>query len=126
MARGARLYPNECVSRIVAAIPPGHYHIRLLVEFRDGTRIILHEATVAAIVRAYVDIITHPSRRGVILESRRLSKSERKPGYAEWQLVEAGGEEEAVNEIIEALGGAQVACSTSSQGQGRLEARDRS
>ncbi len=117
MGREPLLYPNECVSRIIAAIPPGHYHLRLVLEFRDGIRIVLHEATVAAVVRAYINIVTHPSRRGVILESRRLGKSERKHGYAEWQLVENGDEDEAIREIVEVLGKARVACATFSQAQ---------
>ncbi len=126
MGREPLLYPNECVSRIIAAIPPGHYHLRLVLEFRDGTRIVLHEATVAALVRAYIDIVTHPSRRGVILESRRLGRSERKHGYAEWQLVESGDEDEAIREIVEVLSRARVACATSSQAQAPQGDRGRS
>ena len=102
------LYPNQCVRRIVAAIPPGHHHIRLLIEFEDGTRIILHEATVAAITRAYIDIVTHPTRRGTMMTLRRLGRSERKLGYAEWQLVEEGGEEEALRVLTEALASAET------------------
>ena len=102
------LYPNRCVKRIVAAIPPGHHHIRLLIEFEDGTRIILHEATVAAITRAYVDIVTHPTRRATMLALKRLGKDERKLGYAEWQLVEEGSEEEALEALTEALASAET------------------
>ncbi len=109
------LYPNQCVRRVVAAIPPGHYHLRLLLELGDGTRIILHEATVAAIVRAYVDIVTHPTRRATMLTLRRLGKGERKHGYAEWQLVEEGGEEDALKVLTEALSSAET-CRTGETG----------
>ncbi|WP_244403835.1 hypothetical protein [Pyrolobus fumarii] len=93
----------------MAAIPPGHYHLRLVLEFKDGTRVVLHEATVAAIVRAYVSIVTHPSRRGVMLVSRRLTRAQRKIGYAEWQLIEGdASEDEAISEVVRVLSDAEV------------------
>jgi hypothetical protein len=56
-----RVYPNEKVRRVVAAIPPGHKHVRLVIELEDQT-IVLQEAAAAAIARAYVDVVTHPTR----------------------------------------------------------------
>lgn len=44
------------------------------------------EATVAAIIRAYVSVNTDPLRSQVVMEGRRVE--ERKCGYAEWQLIE--------------------------------------
>jgi hypothetical protein len=82
-----RVYPNERVRRVIAAIPPGHKHVRLVIELEDQT-IVLQEATAAAIARAYVDVITHPARRAVELAGVRVSKA--KCGYAEHQLVESG------------------------------------
>lgn len=81
-----KLYPNQCVRRVTAFIPEGHRHVRLILEFCDGETIILHEATVAGIVRAYASTALHPTRKAVSLTSRKLEH--RKPGYAEWQLVE--------------------------------------
>jgi hypothetical protein len=90
-------YPNESVKRVIAFIPPGHQHLRLIIELEDQI-IVLHEATVAGIVRAYIDLVTHPSRKAVELSLRRLTKAERKPGYADWQLVETGRSEDEISE----------------------------
>lgn len=99
---GVKVYRNEDVERVIAFVPPGHKHVRLLIELKDAA-VVLQEATVAAIVRAYVDVVTHPTRRAVELVSRRLS--ERKEGYAEVQLVETGrGEEEVLAEVAGLLG----------------------
>lgn len=94
---------NADVARIIAGIPRGHYHLRLVIEARDGTRIVLHEATVAAIVRAYANIVMHPTRRA--LELVQACPETRKPGYARHQLVESPrGEEEVLDELEEVLG----------------------
>jgi hypothetical protein len=85
--RAARLYPNECVERVEAFIPPGHMHMRLVLRLCDQT-IILHEAAVAGIVRAYAHVALHPTRRAARLVARRLARRERKLSYAPWQLVE--------------------------------------
>ena len=113
-----RLYPNECVEEVVAGVPRGHRHLRLALRLRDGTVIILHEAAVAAIVRAYVDIVTHPKRRAVRLLSTRLG--DRKPGYAEWQLLEAELDDKALERLERLLAEAEVpeACLTSRDARG--------
>ncbi len=115
------LYPNECVEEIVAGVPRGHRHLRLAIRFRDGRTIVLHEATVAAIVRAYVDVVTHPLRSGVRLLGVRLE--ERKRGYAEWQLLEANLDDEAVRRLEEVLSRAVLpdACLS---GEGRDKKED--
>ncbi|MEM0094111.1 MAG: hypothetical protein QW753_07075 [Thermofilum sp.] len=101
----ARVVRNEEVSRIVAFIPPGHTHVRLILELGDQT-LILQEATVAAIVRAYISITTHPLRRAVELAAAKPSA--RKPGYAEHQLLETGKpEEEVLREAYETWSKAQ-------------------
>ncbi len=92
---------NSDVTRILAGIPRGHLHLRLVVETASGERIVFHEATVAAIVRAYTSIVCHPTRRAVEMVSVRLSSDERKPGYAEHQLLETGKSEEEVLEELE-------------------------
>jgi len=89
-----KVYRNTDVEKIVAAIPRGHKHLRLALFLKDQV-IVLQEATVAAIVRAYINIIAHPLRKGVVLERRNLCSKEKKPGYAEFQLIEVGGDKEA-------------------------------
>ncbi|ABM80139.1 hypothetical protein Hbut_0267 [Hyperthermus butylicus DSM 5456] len=108
MEERARLYPNECVKRVVAFIPEGHMHARLIIELCDQ-KIILHEAAVAGIVRAYAMVALHPTRRAVELKAQRLSKRERKLGYAEWQLVETNRpEKEVLAEAMEVWGSAEL------------------
>jgi hypothetical protein len=79
---------NEEVAEIVAEIPAGHRHLRTTVTLADGSSITFQEATVAAIVRAYVAVKTHATRERVVLRGTRVEG--RKRGYAEWQLLEEG------------------------------------
>jgi len=81
-----RVLRNEDVAEIVAEIPEGHRHLRTTVKLADGFAITLQEATVAAIVRAYVAVKTDPLRNGMTLKGRKVPS--RKEGYAEWQLLE--------------------------------------
>ncbi|MEM0361816.1 MAG: hypothetical protein QXY36_03915 [Sulfolobales archaeon] len=98
-----KVYRNDEVVRVVGFIPEGHSHMRLVVEFNDQV-IVLQEATVAGIVRAYIDIHTHPTRKAVELISTRLSKDFRKAGYAEHQLIESSRTEgEVLREWCEKL-----------------------
>lgn len=90
-----RTYRNSDVERVVGLVPEGHVHLRLIIEFRDQV-IVLHEATVAAIVRAYVDVVTHPTRRAVELVRTSVERGAGKPGYARDQLIESGRSEEEV------------------------------
>jgi len=103
LAKELRVYRNCDVVRVAAFVPPGHKHLRLVLELEDLV-VVLHEATVAAIVRAYIDVVTHPTRRAVELVRAKLTA--RKQGYAEYQLVESGRpEEEVVGELCKALSG---------------------
>lgn len=95
------LYPNESVERVLAFIPPGHMHVRFVLELADRV-LVLQEASVAGIVRAFAATALHPSRRAVELVSKRIPGRERKHGFAEWQLVESEKSEEEV--VEEALG----------------------
>jgi len=100
-----KVYPNDRVKEILAAIPRGHTHLRLALIFDDQV-IILHEATVAAIVRTYINIVLHPSKRGIRLRGRCMSSDERKHGYARYQLIEDTeySEDDAVKTIMDLLG----------------------
>ncbi|HTP64383.1 MAG TPA: hypothetical protein VMJ66_03250 [Geobacteraceae bacterium] len=77
---------NEDVAELIAEIPEGHQHLRTTLRLADGSSITFQEATVAAIVRAYVAVKTDPLRRRVALAGRTVP--DRKEGYAEWQLLE--------------------------------------
>jgi hypothetical protein len=77
---------NEDVTEILAEIPERHIHLRTELTLADGSSISLQEATVAAIVRAYVSVKTDPLRNRVVLRGRKVP--DRKDGYAEWQLLE--------------------------------------
>lgn len=77
---------NEDISGILLEIPEGHLHIRTTVQLADGSSLTLQEATVAALVRAYVAVKTDPVRTRVLLRGRKVPG--RKEGYAEWQLME--------------------------------------
>ncbi|MEM0453971.1 MAG: hypothetical protein QXO98_04890 [Sulfolobales archaeon] len=98
-----RIYTNNEVMRVVGFIPEGHTHIRLVIELKDQT-IVIQEATVAAIVRAYIDILTHPLRRAVELINARFGGDVKKKGYAEYQLIESSkSEDEVLREWSERL-----------------------
>lgn len=77
---------NEDVREVVAEIPEGHRHLRTTVFLQDGSEMTFQEATVAALVRAYTAVTTHPTKRRVMLKGIKVPL--RKDGYAEWQLVE--------------------------------------
>lgn len=97
-----KVYSNADVNRIVAFIPRGHMHMRLAVELPDQV-IVLQEATVAAIVRAYINIITHPERKALELARVCRERSGWKPLYAECQLLETGSPEEELIRYAESL-----------------------
>ena len=77
---------NEDIVRVIAGIPEGHRHLRTTVQLADGTELVFQEASIAAIVRAYIRVKTHPSTTCVELKGKRVA--EHKEGYAEWQLME--------------------------------------
>ncbi len=76
---------NEDVAGLVAEVPAGHRHLRTTLRLANGTSITLQEATVAAIVRAYVAVKTDPLIGRVELVGQKVTG--RKEGYAEWQLL---------------------------------------
>jgi hypothetical protein len=77
---------NEDIKELVAEIPEGHKHIRTTIVLQDGTELEFQEAAIANLVRAYITVKTHPAKRRVVLNGEKLS--DRKDGYAEWQLIE--------------------------------------
>jgi len=91
MKNQQRILANADIAEIVLAPPPGHQHLRATIKLHSGEEIVLQEATVANLVRAYVEIKTHPQKTSCRLVGRELSEGERKDGFAVWQLLE--GEE---------------------------------
>ncbi len=79
---------NADIKQIEVAPPPGHQHLRTTITLQDGRKIVLQEATIANLVRAYVAIKTHPQRQAVRLGGKELALEERKEGFAGWQLLE--------------------------------------
>ncbi len=77
---------NKDVKEIIAEIPEGHTHLRTTIVFEDGKSITFQEATMANLVRAYINVKTDPVRTRVRLKGATLTK--RKQGFAEWQLVD--------------------------------------
>ncbi len=77
---------NEDIREIILEVPGGHRHLRTTIYLKDGEEIVLQEATVANLVRAFVSIKTHPLKKKIILKGRKVD--ERKEGFAEWQLIE--------------------------------------
>jgi hypothetical protein len=81
------VFRNEDISWVVTEIPEGHKHLRTTIALKDGGKVTFQEATVAGIVRSYIDVKTHPLCSRVALTAAKVE--ERKEGYAEWQLLES-------------------------------------
>ncbi len=77
---------NEDIKEILVEIPEGHKHIRTKIILQDDTELVLQEAAIANITRAYITVKTHPQKESVKLKGRQLT--DKKDGYADWQLVE--------------------------------------
>ncbi len=98
--RKLKIYRNADIKRVIAFIPPGHVHTRILIETRNGEVLVFQEATIAGIVRAYVNVSLHPQRRAVELVSRILYPHEKKQGFAKTQLIESNRSEQDVLEEL--------------------------
>jgi hypothetical protein len=86
----------EDVEKAIAFIPEGHQHVRLLLKFKGGQTLILQQALIDGLLRAYVDVGLHPLRRAVELIPEEIPKSVKKAGFARWQLVESHRAEDEV------------------------------
>lgn len=84
--RADMIVHNEDIKELIAQIPEGHKHLRTTIFLLDGTELVFQEAAIANLVRAYITVKTHPSKKKVILTGRKIET--RKNGFAEWQLVE--------------------------------------
>ena len=77
---------NEDIREILVEIPAGHKHIRTKITLQDDTELVLQEAAIANITRAYITVKPHPQKESVKLKGRQLT--DKKDGYADWQLLE--------------------------------------
>ncbi len=77
---------NEDIEEVLMEVPEGHKHVRTMIRLKDGSELVLQEASVANIVRAYITMKTDPVKGRVRLRGVKLS--ERKEGFADWQLIE--------------------------------------
>jgi hypothetical protein len=99
--KNTRIIKNSDLASALLAAPEGHKHLRLALTTKDGDTIILQEATVAAIARAYTTIKTHPVKAAVKMVSARPEGL--KKGYAEDQLVEVDADDSDVIAELTAL-----------------------
>jgi hypothetical protein len=83
-----RVLANSDVEEITLSVPAGHRHLRAALRLRSGEELLLQEATVAALVRAYVTVKTHPVKSGIRLIGRQMEDDGKKPEFASWQLLE--------------------------------------
>jgi len=96
-----KIVKNSDVKRIIAYIPPKHKHVRLYIEF-NNEKLVFQEATINAILRAYINVAFHPTRKVVELKLKKLTT--RKPGYAEYQNIETDRtDEEILSELSKLL-----------------------
>lgn len=79
---------NEDIAEITLAVPEGHRHLRARISLFSGQEIVLQEATIANLVRAYIGIKTHPVTHSCQMIGQRMDPGATKQGYATWQLLE--------------------------------------
>jgi len=73
-------------SRLVVGVPEGQQQqIRARIETSDGDVIVLQEATLAALVQAYMDVFTHPSTHALELKAAAVPSGGTEPKH--YQLV---------------------------------------
>lgn len=83
-----RILCNTDIVEIEISVPENHRHLRTTLRLAGGEELVLQEATVAALVRGFVAIKTHPTMQQVKLVGSELQEGQRKKGFAAWQLLE--------------------------------------
>jgi len=96
--KSAFIIRNADIKRVLIGIPKGHKHYRCIIELKTGQILVLQEASIANIVRAYVIVKTHPQKQAIELQCKELR--DRKPGFAEYQLLEIERTEEKIQEEL--------------------------
>ena len=82
---------NKDIRRLVVGIPEGHRHLRAVLETEQGERYLFCEATLANLVRAYINVKTHPNNSAT--ELTRQTPQSTKKGFAQDQLLETETED---------------------------------
>lgn len=93
-----RIIHNEEVEALTMAIPDGHKHLRAAIATVDGDTIVLPEAVIAALVRGYIQIKTHPTLKALRMTSQVVE--DRKPDFASQQLLEVEARTERIQESM--------------------------
>jgi len=96
-----KVYPNDGISRILMGVPEDHSHLRTIIETNKGETLVFQEATIAALVRAYTDIKTHPRKTGVELALKELEST--KTGYAPFQLMETKNSKRSIADKLKKI-----------------------
>jgi len=97
-----RVLKNSDVKFMAAFIPHGHRHVRVLINIGDEI-LILQQATIDALIRAYTSVALHPLRKAHALILKKLPSKERKEGFAEYQLVEVSIDEDMLIRALTTL-----------------------
>ena len=85
------IFRNQDVEEVLLGAPAGHRHLRIALKTTEGT-LVFHEATIANIVRAYVTLKTHPTKRALRLRQKELVG--KKSGFDAHQLMEEDEKEQ--------------------------------
>ena len=91
-----KVIANETVKEAWLGVPRGHRHLRAVLVTEEGT-LVISEAVLANLVRAYVTLKTHPTVKTVHLCQQQPAV--RKEDFASFQLLECGEEEQVREEM---------------------------
>ena len=80
-----QLSPSN-VEQLLFGIPKDHKHCRLVVRTDQNQVLVCSEALVAAIVRSYISVKTHPERLAIEMNQKILEQQ--KNDFASFQLLE--------------------------------------
>jgi hypothetical protein len=92
------LLRNRGVHRVLVGVPEGGDRLAARIETASGDVVTLEESTLAALARAYLHVTTHPTARAVELVATAVR--DRKDGFGEIQLLDAGTDEGVVREEL--------------------------
>lgn len=95
-----RIIRNEDIEKVLVGVPKGHKHLRVCMKLKNNSAMILQEATIANILRAYVTIGTHPKIKAQELKMYVLGETSQKQGYALHQLLEISRSQEEIEEEL--------------------------
>ena len=88
---------------MLIGVPKGYKYLRVYMKLKDAA-LILQEATIANILRAYLTIKTHSTIRAQELKMHKLDETRTKQGYALHQLLGTSrNQEETLEELRELL-----------------------